>query len=326
MPYHHQNQRWWLPRSKRRAKFMRPIIKLIILAALISSTTCAAKDITYMGLGGDRDAYHTELLTEIFNHSAALGYEVKRYSETLPHHRAFGFLTAQKGIDIVIAYATEERDQAYLAVPYPILRGLNGWRLCAVHKDNSAIFNKVTRLDELKVFKAGQLYAWTDNKILTFNGITPVNGSDFIGLYQMLQKKRFDYLPRSILEAEHEVNSIAQQEKINIVIEPNILLYYPTAFYFYVNKNNKALAKELTLGFEAIIKNGKVDAIFYRHYGKIIADIRKEQRKIIVLENPLLPRSTPLARKELWVGLFDTHNDLQQKKLQKPTASSPPQQ
>ena len=282
-------------------------IRLMVFTAALSSNMSEAKNITYMGLGGDRDAYHTELLTEIFKYSPTQNYQINRYSEDLPHHRSFIFLDENKGIDIVIAYATEERDQKYLAVPIPILKGLNGWRLSVVHKDNIDILKNVANLADLKKFKVGQFHAWTDSKILMANGLQPVKGSDFIGLYHMLNKKRFDYLPRSILEIDHEVKSLSQTERIDVVIEPNILIYYPTAFYFYVKKSNTELARDLTKGLEAIIRNGKFDEIFYRHFGEIITKIRKEKRNIIVLKNPLLPKSAPLERKELWLNLFEPH-------------------
>lgn len=257
--------------------------------------------VTYLGLGAKRDAYHTELLTEVFRYAPSNNFEVKLYEKPLPHHRGFMFLAEGRDIDLMIGYATEERDEHFRAIPIPIFKGINGWRLSAIHKDNLNIFESVKTLKEFKKFIPGQFHAWTDYKILLANDIFPAAGSDFTGLYAMLNKKRFDYLPRSIVEITSELESFKKDHKFDLVIEPHILIVYPTAFYFYVNKNNTALAENIRMGLENIITNGIFDNIFYKYHGDIISIIERESRRVFRLENPLLPESVPLDRKELWL-------------------------
>lgn len=271
---------------------------LALILLMINVDVARAKDITYMGLDEDRDTYHTDLLVEVFKHSSLQHDQVKRYNKALPHHRAFFFLGENRDIDI--GYATQEREEAYRSVSIPILKGINGWRLSVVHKQNLNMFKDIKTLRALKKFTPGQFHSWTDFKILAENGFRPTPGSNFEGLYYMLQSKRFDYMPRSILEIHREVENMSGKFK-DVVIEPHILLIYPTAFYLYVNKNNTVLADQLTQGLETIIANGIFDQVFYQHYADAIKRVEKQQRYVFTLDNPLLPENVPLERNELWL-------------------------
>ncbi|WP_111977596.1 hypothetical protein [Algibacillus agarilyticus] len=269
--------------------------------ALLSVQFCYAQDIVYRGLGVYRDAYHTELLQAILDHSQPGVYQAKRYPLSIPHQRAFEFLTAQTDIDITIGYATQERVDLYQAIQIPIMKGLSGWRVVLVHNDNINKFRDINSLNQLKVYKPGMFHTWTDNKILEYNGIEPIKGTNLVGLFLMLHKQRFDYFPMSILEAAREAELYKKEYQLSIAVDPHLLLTYPVCFYFYVAKNNNELARTLTQGFEKIIANGQFDTIFAKHHRDILKQFLTGNRKIIRLQNPLLPPSVPLDRPELWL-------------------------
>lgn len=278
-----------------------PIIFAMAMIIFIDIRGLNAQAITYMGLGEKRDFYHTELLNEVVKQFPDKSYVVKRYTDDLPHHRSFSYLEANKDIDIVIAYATQERDDKYRGIRIPILKGLNGWRTSVVHSDNIDMFKNVTTLEQFKAFVPGQFHTWTDYKILLKNGITSARGANFDGLYFMLHKKRFDYFPRSILTIDQELAVFQTTKKLNVALEPYILIKYPTALYFYVNKANVELAQDINDGLENLIASGRFDKIFNRYFGEIIERIRSENREVFDLENPFLPASVPSERKELWL-------------------------
>ena len=75
---------------------------------------------------------------------------------------------------------------------------------------------------------------------------------------------------------------------------------YPTAMYFFVNKSNLPLAKLITDGLEKAIESGKVDALFMRIHQSILDKSNMQKRRFYILNNPLLPKNTPLTRKALW--------------------------
>lgn len=260
-----------------------------------------AQDVTYRGLGESIDFYYTELLQTIFDHIPENKYRANRYPIEIPHQRAFEFLDAAQEIDIVIGYATNERVTKYRSIPIPTMKGLNGWRVPLVHKDNVDMFKGVTSFEEFKSFSPGLHHRWTDNKILAANSIDTIKGSNYIGLFQMLHKKRFDYFPLSVIEATREVEKHRLLYQLDILVEPNIMITYPVCFYFYVKKSNAKLANEITNGFERIVANGEYDKVFEKHHGDIFSRYIKESRQIFYLENPLLPSNVPLDREELWL-------------------------
>ncbi|MDE2592873.1 MAG: hypothetical protein KGL57_01440, partial [Burkholderiales bacterium] len=111
-------------------------------------------------------------------------------------------------------------------------------------------------------------------------------------------RHRFDYMPRSIAEVWDE----AQTHRADgVAVDPHIVLHYRAAVYFFVNKQNTALAKKISTGLERALSDGKFNRLFYSYHAKAIEQARLSQRTVIELANPLLPKDTPLNRKELWL-------------------------
>ena len=277
------------------------IMLIIVTLILFNVKVSYAHDVTYRGLGVKRDDYHTELLKLIFEHIPNNIYQAKRYPTEIPHQRAFQFLEAGEAIDIVIGYATNERIDKYQAIPIPIMKGLNGWRISVIHQDNIDMFKEVKTLAQLQKYTPGLFHSWTDNKIFAANKIITLKGSDFNGLFYMLDKKRFDYFPLSLLEIERELAIYTKEYQLNLIAEPHIIVNYPVCFYFYVKKGNKTLSDNITAGFETIIANGKFDLLFDKFHGEKVNGFMSENRQIIKLANPLLPKSVPINREELWL-------------------------
>lgn len=274
---------------------------LSIVITLFTISLSYAQDITYYGLGETRDQYNTDILQAILEQLPDKNLNIKRYEIEMPHQRAFQRMNNGEGIDIVIGYATQERIEKYNAIELPVMKGLNGWRIALIHQDNRDIFKEVDNLDKLAMFSSGLFHSWTDTKILKANGVKVVPGSSFPGLFQMLATKRFDYFPLSLIEILPIKEKFVSDEA-KVIIENNIIIRYPTCFYFYVAKSNTQLSQQLTTGFEAIIANGIFNKIFEKHHGDSLHRFMSQQRKIIQLDNPLLPKSTPINRTELWLN------------------------
>lgn len=74
------------------------------------------------------------------------------------------------------------------------------------------------------------------------------------------------------------------------------MLYYPADIYFFVNKENEALAHRIEKGMEALIDNGKVDPFFYNH-PRVNAGLEQlKSRRIIELKNPYLRKRQLIIR------------------------------
>lgn len=265
---------------------------------MIFSTFCFAEKVIFPGF--DRNDYSAVLLQHVLDYRPENNYKVQFYSKGLPKNRVLKLIAIDGGIDVISAGSTTDREKLLLPIRFPILKGLNGWRIALVTKENKDLFKLNASFNEFKKLKAGQLHSWSDTKIIASNGIKIEKASDYNGLFKMLENKRFDYFPRSILEIRWEYE---KHKEDNIIIEPYRLIHYPTAYFFYVNKENTKLAEDISFGLEAALKDGSFERIFNDYYGDAIKKVQQEQRNVFSLSNPFLPAKVPLTRSELWLDL-----------------------
>lgn len=71
-------------------------------------------------------------------------------------------------------------------------------------------------------------------------GVSIKKGNNYDGVFRMLDFHRFNFLPRGVNEVFGELE---QRKDIlqNVVIEPNLSLYIPTATYILFLLNTRAL-------------------------------------------------------------------------------------
>lgn len=250
--------------------------------------------------GSERKDYFIDILKHALSYTPEKKYQLKFYDQNLPKVRVFEHIATNNGIDIIAAGATIDREKILLPIRFPILKGLHGWRISLVQANNKTLFAKPLSIEDFKKLTVGQLHSWSDSRVLASNNIKVEKGSDYQGLFHMLAAGRFDYFPHSIIEVEEEYSN---HQAMNITIDPHILIHYPAAYYFYVNKHNSALATDVNYGLEQSLKDGSFEQLFMFYHGAAIKKTLAEKRKVYHLENPFLPMKTPLARKELWLNL-----------------------
>jgi hypothetical protein len=79
-----------------------------------------------------------------------------------------------------------------------------------------------------------------------------------------------------------------------------VLLYAPTAMYFFFSHKRPELAETVCQGMEKALADSSFDRLFQEHFADSLRRAQLSQRQVIKLENPLLPDATPLQRRELW--------------------------
>jgi len=274
-----------------------------------SSIVNTTRDITYAG--STQNNYPIQLLKHALSYDNKTHYRFIDFGKRLPKMREFNLLGKANGIDVVVGGATMVRERLALPIRFPIMQGLFGWRIALVHQDNKNIFKEIKKLKHFKKFSALQFHTWSDSETLLSNDIKLIKGTDVEGLYMMLDKKRADYFPRSVLEIDDD---LAKHQHLAIEKEKNILIWYPKAVYFYVGKNQTALATSIRRGLELSLSDGSFKALFMKYYGDIISKLQAENRHVFKLNNPLLSPLTPLSRAELWLDLSSTlrHQDNEQ--------------
>lgn len=246
--------------------------------------------------------YFTTLLLMALNASKAeneiidIVFSDQDYSQA----RWIHLLQNDKRNFVIWTMTDKEREQQLRPIRIPLCRGLFGYRVLLIREDEQPRFNNVKSLKELAALSAGQGTHWPDTAIMQNNGLRVITSETTESLFRMLKAKRFDYFPRGISEAWFELD---QRGEDHLVVEENLLLHYPTAIYFFVNKENEALAKRIETGMEKLIDNGNFDAFFYNHPRVSSGLEHLMQRRIITMTNPLLPPETPVNNPRYWINL-----------------------
>ncbi len=282
-----------------------PLCFILLLGAnSVFSQTVAenTRIVTYTGTdspdGEDsRNLYFIELLTQALA-QANKGYRVKMSVRGASHARQMKLVVDGK-INVMWDAPGPEMSEQLMPIEIPIDKGLIGWRLFFIKKEDQRLFTHSTTLEELKKIRLGQVKSWHDTSILKANQMNVVATPNYFSSFKMLASNRFTYFPRSVSEIWQE-----QEERKdlldNIVIEKNMALHYPIAYFYYVNKNNHVLAKDLQNGLEKMLADGSFDRLFNKYNNKQIALAEFHKRKVIHINNPFLPVGTYKKYRDFW--------------------------
>jgi hypothetical protein len=208
-------------------------------------------------------------------------------------------MVKQGYLSLIMTMTSKERERDLFPIRIPIYKGMYGYRLAIINRDDQKKFSAVKNLEDFQKLWAGQGSQWPDTKILEANGFKVVGTSRYIELFDMLEQRRFDFFPRGLHEPWRE---LADRQNPELVVETDLCLHYPAPGYIFTAKANQKLADRLERGFRIALKDGSFDELFYNH--QVIANVLKsanlKKRRIFRLVNPLLTPETPLDQKELW--------------------------
>lgn len=204
--------------------------------------------------------------------------------------------------DLLWAATNQEMEDELLPVRIPLYKGLLGHRIFIINPASQARFDRVKTFADLKQFTFGQGTTWADSNILASNGLTVVRANKYQSLFYMVDGGRFDAFPRGVQEPWQELETNAN---LPLAVEKRIMLVYRMPFYLFTGKQNKKLAADLELGLNRAIADGSFDKIFYNDpmVKAVLEKANLEERLVFNLENPTLPKETPLDRPELWLDI-----------------------
>ncbi|CAA7625759.1 conserved hypothetical protein [Candidatus Terasakiella magnetica] len=209
------------------------------------------------------------------------------YTEDITQNR--GILLLQSGtIDVIALGTNDERESKLLPVKIDILRGIVGFRLLVIRATDQA---RITRMDASSLRRDltfGLNSQWADLAILRANGFAVTTSSSYENLFGMLAAGRFDAFPRGLNEARRELDE-RRQAFPQLSIEATKALYFPYPVYFWVSKNNAALAERIERGLRLSLADGSFRKLFESYHAAEIAALRQEKRHVIRLDSPILP-------------------------------------
>jgi len=212
-------------------------------------------------------------------------FKLEKVNLTMSSARMLKSLGSGKLINTAIVPANELWDKHNIAIPVPVREGLLSYRLLLVNKADLATFAGINSLKELNNLTAGLHKGWLTTEIYKLNNLKVMETGHFEGLFLMLNRRRFDYIPRGVYEIYDELKARQSMLK-DIVVEPTIALYIPTSSYIYVSPAEKRLAKRMKSGVIKLLANGELKKILNKYYANDISRAKLNGRKIFKIENP----------------------------------------
>jgi hypothetical protein len=285
--------------------------KLIVITFVILSISSAALAteliVRHLPPQGEKDLrnnYYITLLNLALEKTQAQygAFRLAAIDDGMLPRRALEGLTRNELVDVVWSMTSSKKELILRPIRIPLYKGLLGYRVFLIRKQDREKFSKIEYFDELKSLVAGQGRDWADVSILEANGLSVATSAHYEGLFEMLRAGRFDYFPRGISEVWSE---IASKQTKSLVVEDSILLKYTAPMYFFVNNSNFSLAARIEKGLRLAIDDGSFDQAFRKEAGNMdlfhLSNIKK--RKVFNLSNPTLPDKTPVNDFQLWYSL-----------------------
>jgi len=217
-----------------------------------------------------------------------------------PQARLYQELSRQENIHIIDATVMPERNERFQAIPFPLLKGLMGYRIAFIRADDQPRFNQVRTLEDLRAFRAGQGDTWFDVQVLRMHGIPVTTTSKYESLFRMLRAGRFDFFPRGAQEVMSEAESF---DISGLAVESSLVLAYPWPVYFYVNKEHTLLAERVEEGLMRARADGSFDEFFRNHplIVTVFEQLNLEQRTQFSLCNPQHSDPLLLQQEGAWI-------------------------
>ncbi|MDE1463117.1 transporter substrate-binding domain-containing protein [Spartinivicinus poritis] len=230
--------------------------------------------------------------------------ELVSHEEKVNEAKLRYLITHGSAYDVIWSSATPYLEKYLIPIWQPIRKGLLGYRIFIIRKQDQPKFSKLKTLNELKKLTVAQGRFWNDVEVFRANNINVQTSTDYESLFDMVSKGRVDYFSRGVNEAPEEYDDRIERLP-NLHIEQDILVYYPWPKFFYVSKKKPQLEKRIKHGFELIKTNGQYDKWFWKHNEEAIKRAKLKSRKLFRLHNPLFTKESLLNDTSLWFNPFE---------------------
>jgi hypothetical protein len=282
---------------------MRALLIGLLTLAILPSMATAEDVVKPLTFGYAKDTYELALLHEALERTRHDygGYQMRPFTEDkVSLARAIQLAIDGRLVNVLsagIGQSAPEREM--IPVPFPLDKGLLGYRIALINRHSQGRLSHVHSIEDLRQLRVGQGVGWGDVRIYEHEGIKVETTTDYLLLTTMLLHGRFDLYPRALYEIAPEMAERGERYP-DLAVEQHLLLHYSFCEAFYISRSAPRLAARLRAGLERMAGDGSFEALFTKHFGKLLADLKLRQRTVIELDNPFLPAWVPLERKELW--------------------------
>ena len=216
-------------------------------------------------------------------------WEIEESLEEYPGNEE-SLVFTEKGHDLFVTIAGNQKfkEGDMIVIPHLLTKNLLGYRIPIIRKEDAGLFGGISRPADLQKLDHGIPETWSDATIFRHNGYNVVEEGNFDDIFDRLQNRLCDYSAYGANEVLGVYENRASKRE-GLIIDQNVLLFYPFPLVFYVNPDLPKMAERMEQGLQSIIASGKLDAIFDEHYGEITEQLNLDSRRIFVLDNPLIP-------------------------------------
>ncbi len=189
------------------------------------------------------------------------------------------------------------RESRMIPIKIPVYRGLLGLRLLLVTPARAAEISGIKNLHDLRSFHGLHGTHWGDLPVYEANQLPVVSHVKYRSLFKMLIAGRADYFHRGVSEIWPEQERHAN----NIMIAEHVALFYEHPVYFFVGKHRPGLAIILEQGLNVALQDGSFQELFMNEYQSMLDKADLASRRILYLENPVVPEGTPPVDTRWWL-------------------------
>jgi hypothetical protein len=269
-----------------------------ILLLLLPTITKASQDVIFnkpLSLNDPRYSYSYELMKLIYKATPEYGHaQIKTSELTMTRSRIFQELKKGTLVNVVAESPQKTWDSNLIAVPIPIKKGIQGFRVFIIKAKNVEKLAKIKNITSLKSLHTGSGRDWSTRLVMEKSGFVVVTANGYESLFAMLSKERFTTFGRGINEAYQEVQSHLALFP-NFVVDEHILLKIPLATYFYVSPSFPELADRIKVGLLRLIENGDFDHFFFEKYCPDILKANMHKRVTLEINNPQVSKERMIS-------------------------------
>ncbi len=199
------------------------------------------------------------------------------------------FLEAKKGTYQNFFFkqsVNNEHLESLLHIPFPLDRGVVGYRVAFISEATKQKLTQVKTLEELKQFTVLQGLGWLDADILRQQGFEVILSSYYDPMFKMVARDRAHLFLRGINEVLDEWQ--AHKHIKQLVLDDNVVIQYPLPRFFFTNKSNIDALNRIQEGILIAYHDGSLIDLWKKKYQASIDFSNLKNRKMFRIENPII--------------------------------------
>ena len=265
---------------------------LFCLCIVCSGTVCSDTTFTYRAPESDHDTryeYDRSLLELALQKTEAKygPFQLLPSNSGLNEKRAF--LEAKKGAYENFFFkqsVNPEHLESLIHIPFPLDRGIVGYRVAFVSETTQQKLTQVKTLEELKQFTVLQGLGWVDVDILRQQGFDVILSSYYDPMFKMVARDRAHLFLRGINEVLDEWQ--AHKHIKHLVLDDNVVIQYPLPRFFFTTKSNTEALNRVQEGILIAYHDGSLIDLWKEKYQASIDFSKLKNRRFFALENPII--------------------------------------